>query len=128
MDVSALIGELGYTLSSHDVSDRLSAYENPSSKVWIALLDYRIVGFLSFHIIPLFHTRGYLGRITAMAVSSSHRRFGIGSSLLAAAETSGWETGCVRIESPAEITENRVLTYFMRHTDTVMTVVIKKPE
>jgi GNAT superfamily N-acetyltransferase len=48
--------------------------------------------------LPLFHTPGYLARITALVVAATARGIGVGRALLAATEAYAWSTGCVRIE------------------------------
>lgn len=96
--VSRLITDLGYGLDTDGVLARLSAYSPHGNKVWIGIADEHVIGFLSFHVIPLFHVRGDLGRITAMAVASSHRRIGIGRLLVERAEEFAWRVGCIRIE------------------------------
>jgi hypothetical protein len=58
--ISALLLELGYNLSAHEVLLRLDRYNEDFSRVWVAIKDSEIVGFLSFHSIPLFHQIGSL--------------------------------------------------------------------
>jgi GNAT superfamily N-acetyltransferase len=96
--IARLIAVLGYGLEPAQVSERLGAYRNESSRVFVALLEATVVGFLSFHAIPLFHQPAMLGRITAMAIDPQHFRQGIGSSLLKAAEDFAVRVGCSRIE------------------------------
>lgn len=96
--IAQLIGVLGYGLESSQVSERLEAYGNESSRVFVAMDNATVVGFLSFHAIPLFHQQAMLGRITAMAIDPLHFRQGIGSSLLKAAEDFAVRAGCSRIE------------------------------
>jgi GNAT superfamily N-acetyltransferase len=80
------------------IGDRLEAYSNGNSRVFIAANDTDVIGFLSFHAIPLFHEAAMLGRITAMAIDPDHQREGIGSSLVSAAENFGISIGCSRME------------------------------
>jgi len=96
--ISSLITELGYELSSSGVVDRLTNYETIGGRVWVALEDSQVVGFLSFHLITFFHAIGRSGRITAMCVASSHRRLGVGHQLLEFMEQYSREMGCERIE------------------------------
>lgn len=96
--VSRLITDLGYEMDADGVRSRFVAYSTATSKVWVAEQSLHVVGFLSFHVIPLFHASNDLGRITAMAIASSHQRRGIGRSLLERAEEFAWRAGCVRIE------------------------------
>jgi len=99
LDVTNLIGELGYSVAEQFVRDRLTQLSSKAEdKVFIADRAGEIGGFLSFHVLPLLHVDGNLGRITALAVSSRFRRCGIGRKLVAAAEQFAWANGCVRIE------------------------------
>lgn len=96
--ISRLITALGYTLGPEDVSGRLAVYADGVSKVLVAEESGSVVGFLSFHAIPLFHQPGSLGRITAMAIDPEHHRQGIGRSMVAAAEKIAADGGCLRME------------------------------
>lgn len=96
--IAQLIQVLGYELNSIQIADRFKAYRNDFSRVFVALDDASLVGFLSFHAIPLFHETAMLGRITAMAINPSHQREGIGSSLVKAAEDFAISVGCSRME------------------------------
>lgn len=97
--IARLIAVLGYGLGVSQVSERLAACVNGSSRVFVALNEDKVVvGFLSFHAIPLFHQQAMLGRITAMAVDPMCFRQGIGGSLLKAAEEFAIRVGCTRVE------------------------------
>ena len=96
--IARLIDVLGYELNSIHVAHRLEAYREDFSRVFVALNDAGLVGFLSFHAIPLFHEAAMLGRITAMAIDPNHQREGIGSSLVKAAEDFAISVGCSRME------------------------------
>jgi GNAT superfamily N-acetyltransferase len=96
--VSALMDELGYDLSPADVEARIEVYLRSSDAVLVADDCGEIVGFVSFHIIPLFHASSSLGRITAMCISSNRQREGIGRALLASLDEIASSCGCVRIE------------------------------
>jgi N-acetylglutamate synthase-like GNAT family acetyltransferase len=88
VDIASLIGELGYSVTAQSVLDRLTQLSSKETdKVLVADHAGKIGGFLSFHLIPLIHVDGNLGRITALAVNSSFRRCGIGGELVAAAES-----------------------------------------
>jgi len=96
--IAQLIEVLGYELDSNRTSDRLEAYRNDFSRVFVATNVTGLVGFLSFHAIPLFHETAMLGRITAMVIDPRHQREGIGSSLVRAAESFAISVGCARME------------------------------
>jgi GNAT superfamily N-acetyltransferase len=57
-----------------------------------------IVGVVSVHLLPLFHTQGKLARLTSLAVREGYRRQGVGRALVAAAEAFAWDRDCERIE------------------------------
>lgn len=97
-EIAQLISVLGYELDSAQVSDRLAEYTGGVCKVFVALHQDRVAGFLSFHSIPMFHAPSRLGRITALAIDSRHHRQGIGRALVKAAETFASRIGCTRIE------------------------------
>ena len=96
--ISNLMTELGYELSISGVIDRLSEYEAIRGRVWVALEDELVVGFLSFHLITYFHAVGRAGRITAMCVASTHRRSGVGHQLMHCMENFAESKGCDRVE------------------------------
>ena len=94
-----LMTELGYPATERFDKERLAQLASDAGDVvFIADCAGVIVGFLSFHVIPLFHVEGNLGRITALVVSSRFRRCGIGKELVTAAEEFAWAHGCVRVE------------------------------
>jgi GNAT superfamily N-acetyltransferase len=94
-----LMTELGYPATEQFVRERLAQLASGAEDVvFIADCAGEVGGFLSFHVIPLFHVEGNLGRITALVVSSRFRRCGIGQKLVTAAEEFAWAHGCVRVE------------------------------
>ncbi|RYD73986.1 MAG: GNAT family N-acetyltransferase [Verrucomicrobiaceae bacterium] len=99
LQIAGLLGALGYPSTETLVRDRL-AHLSVRAEDAVFVADYagELAGFLSFHISPLFHAEGCLGRITALAVSTRFQRSGIGRQLVAAAEQFAWTHGCVRIE------------------------------
>ena len=97
--IAALLGELGYPATESETRGRMSALATrPDAAVFVAHWDNAVAGVLSFHIIPLFHAEGNLGRITSLVVTKSARTHGVGKALVQAAEDFGTAHGCVRIE------------------------------
>lgn len=96
--LARLVEVLGYKLGAEHVAGRLLAYAGDFSKVFVATQGGKLIGFLSFHAIPLFHEAAMLGRITAMAVDPQHQRAGVGAGLVVAAETFARRVGCLRME------------------------------
>jgi len=97
--ISALLSELGYLLDVAHVKKNITLLSSSSSDtVLVAETALSIVGVISFHVIPLFHVVGNLGRISSLVVSSQWQRRGVGGKLVQAAEEFGWSQGCLRIE------------------------------
>ncbi|HEY8903736.1 MAG TPA: GNAT family N-acetyltransferase [Chthoniobacterales bacterium] len=96
--LSALISQLGYELDEKNTAARLEHYNNDRSAVFVAQRDSELIGFLSFHAIPLFHENADLGRITAMAIREDCRRQGVGRLLVQAAEEHAVSLHCSRLE------------------------------
>jgi hypothetical protein len=68
-EIATLIVELGYSPTEQFVRDRLTQLSSSAmDMVFVAEYAGEIGGFLSFHILLLFHVEGNLGRITALAV------------------------------------------------------------
>ncbi len=89
---------LGYDLNPVDAEARIAAYHKSSDSVLLADDCGEVVGFVSFHTIPLFHVSSNLGRITAMCISPDRQREGIGRALLTKLDEIAISSGCVRIE------------------------------
>ena len=97
--ISALLSELGYSLEIAHVKNNIALLSSSSSDVvLVAEANSFVAGVISFHVMPLFHVVGYLGRITSLVVSSNWQRHGVGGKLVQAAEKFGWSQGCLRIE------------------------------
>jgi GNAT superfamily N-acetyltransferase len=96
---SELLEILGYRAPIAQIEERIArSRESPDAAVFVAELDGRLVGLASFHRIPLFYLEGFLGRITSFVIAPSHRRHGIGRSLVSAVEEFAWDHGCTRAE------------------------------
>ncbi len=94
-----LLGELGYSLDVAGVRRNIESWgQRDDDLVLVAELDSSIVGVLAFHITPLFHVVGNLGRIVALVVTSKTRRQGVGARLVAFAENFAQSKDCSRIE------------------------------
>ncbi len=97
--ISHLLSELGYSLKAVHVEKNIALLSsNSRDSVLVAEAAASVIGVISFHVIPLFHVVGNLGRITSLVVSSQWQRHGVGSELVQAAEAFGWSQGCLRIE------------------------------
>lgn len=97
--VAELMTALGYPALAAQVEGRIAVCKNSTdTAILVAECEGRVVGVLSFHCIPLFHSDGFLGRITSLIVAPEHRKMGLGRLLISAAEEFARAHGCNRIE------------------------------
>ena len=97
--MAELLGQLGYPADPGEVRKKISALSNSRSDyIWLAHSQEKMVGLLAFHLTPLLHAPGSLGRITALVVDEDFRGKGIGRRLVETAEEWGWDRECTRIE------------------------------
>jgi GNAT superfamily N-acetyltransferase len=97
--IAALLGQLGYPSESEIVGKKISLLSSGGAdRIWVAEFKGKVVGLLGFHLTPLLHVSGSLGRITALVVDEKFRGKAIGRQLVEAAERWAWERDCTRIE------------------------------
>jgi GNAT superfamily N-acetyltransferase len=93
-----MLGELGYPTDPDTLDSRLRRLEDdPGTQVFVAELDGEVMGLAVLHVMPLLE-RPPLGRITALVVSGSRRRLGIGRRLVEQAEEQARLAGCERLD------------------------------
>jgi GNAT superfamily N-acetyltransferase len=95
--IAALQQQLGYVIAPNDVQEKLSCQTNLDC-IFVAELDNQIVACISLHALPLFHVKGYMGRITSLVVNELHRGKNIGSRLMEAADEWFRAKGCIKAE------------------------------
>ncbi|WP_245648735.1 GNAT family N-acetyltransferase [Sphingomonas sanxanigenens] len=109
--LSALLSQLnGVSLDSAEVADNLAAARKAKAGMVVADLD-GIVGCCGWAVVATVH-RGAIGRLTALVVDKGHRRRGIGTEMLAAAETALAKAGCRQVEAMSDITINNSHNFF----------------
>lgn len=97
--VAMLLEQLGYPQTDTKIEDRLRAWvEHPDGAAFVWDERGRLLGVIAAHVIPCFEKDGSWLRIVALAVNDSARGRGIGTSLVAAAETFGLMRGCSSVE------------------------------
>lgn len=95
--IANLLAQLGYAIDPNELKIKI-AEQTFLDRVFVAKLDGLVVGCISLHVLPLFHAKGNMGRITSLVVDESHRGKKIGRSLVAEAERWFKESGCIKIE------------------------------
>jgi GNAT superfamily N-acetyltransferase len=93
------MAELGYPTNDTSFAERVSAVSaNQDDAVLIAEESGAVVGLVAVHSFEMLHRAGRLGRITALVVSATARRRGLGRELLNAAESHLRSIGCIKLE------------------------------
>ncbi len=97
--VAALLADLGYPTTTEAAAARIARFSSePASRLQVADTPNRLVGLVATHIVPRLDDDRVSCRITDIVVSASHRRSGIGSALIAAAEDEARRTGAPRLD------------------------------
>ena len=98
--VNELLDQLGYPQNDLEaIADRIHAWaEDPASAAYVAEVGDDLLGVVAVHVCPYFERDGSWGRIAALVVSDRARGRGVGSHLVAAAESFAASRGCVRME------------------------------
>ncbi len=100
--LAALLGQLGgIAVSKVDVSRDLAALRKAGAGVHIAERG-QLIGCIGWAVVPTLQ-RGPVGRITVFVVDEDHRRQGIGTQLLAEAQSALAKKGCALIEAISDI-------------------------
>ncbi|MEV6926395.1 GNAT family N-acetyltransferase [Dactylosporangium sp. NPDC051485] len=100
--VARLLERDGHPQGETNLAGRLQRWcEHPDGAAFVWDERGRLLGVIAAHIIPAFETDGAWLRIVALAVAESARGRGIGTSLVAAAESFGLVRGCSTVEATA---------------------------
>ncbi len=97
--IAGLLTELGYPEERSSLEARIKKMsKRMNDRVLVAVRESRVVGVLSLHIMPMFHLRGRVCRVTSLAVANDFRKKYIGRRLMDMAEAYARASGCVQIE------------------------------
>jgi GNAT superfamily N-acetyltransferase len=102
--ISVLIGALGFSASPEEVAERIQRLEHSGHPVLVAE-EGRLVGCLTWHLMPVLHRSTPVGRISMLIVEESARGRGLGAALVHKAERRLALLGC----SLVEVTSNQRL-------------------
>lgn len=109
--LSTLLSRLaGVSVDRKDVADNLAMVRKAKAGMVVAELD-ELVGCCSWAVVPTVH-RGAIGRLTVLVVDKDHRRRGIGTEMLAAAEKALAKAGYRQVEAMSDITINNSHNFF----------------
>ena len=92
--LATLTTELGYPTAASEMEVRLKEIsENPNCRTIVAEQDEQIVGYMGLLKSSSWEHNECFVRIQALVVKSDYRKFGVGKSLIAYAESWGREIG-----------------------------------
>lgn len=114
--VAALLAELGYPDNREaDVGRRLAAWAGERyAAVFVAGRDGRVVGTVAVTAVPYLEREGRWGRIVALVTAEECRGQGIGRRLVAAAERTAADLGCVTMEVTSARTRTESHPFYRR--------------
>lgn len=97
--IAGLLEELGYPQETSALKIRIKKMsKRMNDRVLVAVRESRVVGVLSLHIVPMFHLRDRVCRVTSLVVSNDFRKKYIGRRLMEMAEAYAQASGCIQIE------------------------------
>lgn len=92
--LAILTTELGYPTTVSEMEARLKEIsENPNCRTIVAEQDSRVIGYIGLLKSSSWEHNECFVRIQALVVKSEYRKYGVGKSLIAYAETWGREIG-----------------------------------
>jgi GNAT superfamily N-acetyltransferase len=98
--ITELLGQLGYPQDGPAATAaRIQTWaDDPAGAAYVADAGGDVLGVIAVHICPFFERDGASGRIVALVVADRARGRGVGSRLVAAAESFAAGHGCHRME------------------------------
>ncbi len=109
--LARLLNQLsGVFLDRAEVVDNLARVSKAKGGMVVAELD-DIIGCCGWAVVPTVH-RGPVGRLTVLVVDAGHRRSGVATTMLAAAEAALAKAGCRQVEVMSDIAINNSHNFF----------------
>jgi ribosomal protein S18 acetylase RimI-like enzyme len=96
--IAPLLAGLGFKATADELADRIGRLSRAGEPVLVAKLGDRLVGCLTWHIVPVLHRPRPVGRITLLVVAEQARRQGIGRALVEGAESKLRQRECGLVE------------------------------
>jgi GNAT superfamily N-acetyltransferase len=99
--IGALLTTEGYPAGPSDILERMQAFRDAVSAVFVATAADEVVGFVAVHVMPRFEHGDRIARVLALVVEEGVRERGVGHELMLAAERHAREQACGFIEVTA---------------------------
>lgn len=97
--VSALLGELGYMVSTEQAAEQLRRLADTGcDAIFLAATSDQVIGLLASHLCQMLHYAKPVMRVTALVVDPRARRRGVGKLLMEHAEQIAAAAGCEFVE------------------------------
>ncbi len=96
--IKGLMAQLGYDITISDAADNINVYHQSDAVVLVSTDNNLVIGFISGAIVPLFHKKESMFRITALCVDEAYRSKGFGKKLVNAIEDWCIKKSCFYIE------------------------------
>lgn len=115
--IARLVGELGHPTSAEAAAAQIARFaRDPASRLQVAEgKGEGLVGLVATHITPRLDDDGFACRITDVVVAAAHRRRGIGSTLIAAAEREARRAGAPRLDLSSGDWRSDAHAFYTRH-------------
>ena len=115
-DLVSLFEEWGHPLSSADVRAVMAEWGSTArSEVLVAEIDGEVAGMVAVSAGPRLAEPGRYGHLSGLAVATNHRRRGVGTALLQAAEGYAYGWGCGRLELTSSRSREAAHDFYRRH-------------
>jgi ribosomal protein S18 acetylase RimI-like enzyme len=112
--ISGLLDALGFPTPAADVRRRLTTLRRAGEPPLVAD-EKGVIGLLTWHVTPVLHRPAPVGRVTTMVVAEKSRGRGVGTALLAEAETRLGAAGCGLVEVTSNIELGGAHAFYRAH-------------
>jgi GNAT superfamily N-acetyltransferase len=114
--IADLLNQLGYSTKKECIYDKLKLFrQDPDEKLFVAVENDIVLGFISIHFIPQIALTGDFARISYFCVDEKNRNNKIGSKLEAYCEKIARERKCDRIELHCHARRERAHIFYQNH-------------
>jgi GNAT superfamily N-acetyltransferase len=115
--VARLLAEMGYPTTPEAAAAHIGRFAGDhTSRLQVAdLRAEQVVGLVATHIVPRLDDDAFTCRVTDIVVSAVHRRSGIGSALMAAAEQEARRAGAPRLDLSSGDWRAAAHAFYTRH-------------